>query len=154
TQRQGETYFKLLTAALFYKLFRRLAAIDVPINTGDFRLMDRKVVDQLKQMKERARFIRGMVSWGGFKQCSIGYVRDKRFAGETKYPFRKMLTFALDGILAFSKTPLQLASALGFICAMLSLLFILYGLSIKLFYPQRAIPGWASLFTGVLFLGG
>ena len=153
-KREGETYFKLFTAALFYRVLQRLTPVDIPMNTGEFRLMDRKVVEQLKQMRERNRFIRGMVSWVGFKQCSVEYVREKRFAGETKYPPKKMLKFAMDGILSFSQMPLKLASAFGFLCAGISPFLILYGLLIKFFFPQRAIPGWASVFVAAIFLGG
>jgi glycosyltransferase involved in cell wall biosynthesis len=153
-KRKGESYFKLLTAAMFYRVLRKLTPIDIPADVGDFRLMDRKVVDQLKNMRERSRFVRGMVSWVGFRQCKVSYVRDKRFAGETKYPLKKMLRFAVDGILSFSQIPLKISSAFGLVCSMISFLFILYGLARKVFYPEMAIPGWASIFVASLFIGG
>ncbi len=131
-----------------------VSPIDIAVDTGDFRLMDKKVVAQLNKMRERSRFIRGMVSWVGFKQGEVEYVREGRFAGETKYPLTKMLKFALDGILSFSQMPLKLSSALGFICSGISFLLILYGLIIKMIFPDRAILGWASVFLAVLFLGG
>jgi len=115
--REGETWFKKTTAALFYRLIRRITEVDIPPDTGDFRLMDRRVVDVLKGMKERHRFIRGMVAWVGFRQTGVPYVRAPRFAGETKYPLRKMLKFAWDAITGFSYVPLQMATYLGFLAA-------------------------------------
>lgn len=153
-KREGERLFKRLTASLFYRILRRMTLVDIPVDTGDFRLIDRRIVEQLKQMRERTRFVRGMVSWVGFKQCKLEYVREKRLAGETKYPFKKMLKFALDGILSFSQVPLKFASAFGFICSGISFLALVYGLIIKYLFPQQAIPGWASIFVGLLFLGG
>jgi dolichol-phosphate mannosyltransferase len=153
-RRKGESLFKLVTAAAFYRLIRRLTKVDIPVDTGDFRLMDRKVVDQLLTMRERNRFVRGLVSWVGFRQEKVEYVREQRFAGETKYPLKKMVRFAVDGVISFSDVPLKISSVFGFICAMLSFLLIVYGLAIKLFFPERAIPGWASVFSVVLFLGG
>ncbi len=153
-KRKGESFFKRLTAALFYRVLRMMTNADIPVDTGDFRLLDRKVVEQLKNMRERSRFLRGMVSWVGFKQCKLEYIREKRFAGETKYPLKKMLAFAVDGMLSFSRVPLRLSTLLGFICACLSFIFILYGLIIKSFFPAYAIPGWASIFIASLFLGG
>lgn len=153
-KREGESYFKLFTAAMFYRIHRKMTHANMPIDTGDFRLMDRNVVEQLRKMRERGRFVRGMVNWVGFRQCKIEYVREERFAGETKYPFKKMLILALDGIFSFSQIPLKLSSALGFLCSGLSFVMILYGLIIKYFFPERAISGWASLFIACLFLGG
>jgi polyisoprenyl-phosphate glycosyltransferase len=153
-KRKGESLFKLLTAAAFYRLIRRLTRVDIPVDTGDFRLMDRKVVDQLLTMRERNRFVRGLVSWVGFRQESVEYVREARFAGETKYPLKKMVRFAVDGVISFSDVPLKLSSVFGFVCAVLSFALIVYGVVVKLFYPQYAIPGWASVFSVVLFLGG
>ncbi len=153
-KRKGESFFKLATAAAFYRVLRKMTPIEIPADVGDFRLMDRRVVDQLNNMRERSRFVRGMVSWVGFKQCKVCYVRDKRFAGETKYPLKKMLRFALDGILSFSHIPLKVASAFGLLCSMISFIFIIYGLIRKIFYPESAIPGWASIFVASLFIGG
>ena len=153
-KRKGESLFKRATAALFYRMLRLMTSADIPVDTGDFRLLDRKVVEQLKNMPERSRFLRGMVSWVGFKQCKLEYVREKRFAGETKYPLKKMLAFAVDGMLSFSRIPLRLSTLLGFLCAGLSFVMILYGLTVRAFFPAYAIPGWASIFTASLFLGG
>src|SRR4030042_4276356 len=110
SDREGETWFKLLTAALFYRIVYRITDVDIPMNTGDFRLLDRKVVNVLKTMRERHRFLRGMSVWVGFRQTGIEYERSARFAGETKYPFKKMFKFAKDAITSFSYLPLQLAT--------------------------------------------
>ena len=153
-KREGESFFKLFTAKLFYRLLRRLTSINIPVDTGDFRLMDRRVVEQLKKMRERDRFVRGMVSWVGFRQTQVEYIREKRYAGETKYPFKKMLKFAADGILSFSHVPLKLSSAFGMLSAALSFVFMIYGLLMRLFFPEQVIPGWSSLFVAILFIGG
>ena len=114
-KRQGEGFFKRATAALFYRLFRRMAATEIPLDAGDFRLMSRRAVEALQSIRERNRFIRGLAGWIGFRQTAVTYVRDVRQAGETKYPLKKMLRFALNGLLSFSVVPLQLASYLGFL---------------------------------------
>lgn len=153
-KREGEGVFKRATAALFYRLLKRLTAVEIPVDTGDFRLIDREVAEQLRNMREKSRFVRGMVSWVGFRQCKVSYVRERRFAGETKYPFRKMFKFAIDGILSFSEVPLKLSTFFGFACACLSFFLIVYGFVIRTFYPESTIPGWASVFVASLFLGG
>ncbi len=152
--RNGETWFKLVTAAMFYRLLRVMTPVDIPPDTGDFRLMDRKVVEEIKQMREKSRFVRGMVSWVGFRQGKVEYTRDSRFRGQTKYPFKKMLKFAIDGMLSFSDVPLKLSTTFGFACALVSFVFMMYGLVVKWFYPETAIHGWASIFVGSLFIGG
>src|ERR1051325_11636524 len=152
--RKGESIFKLFTAAAFYRLLRLMTAVDIPTDTGDFRLMDRRVVEQLKLMRERSRFVRGMVSWVGFKQTNVEYVRESRLAGETKYPLKKMIKFALDGILSFSQVPLKLSSALGFVCSIVSFLLMISVIGIKFFHPEVVIQGWTSLLVACLFLGG
>ena len=154
TRREGESWFKRATAAVFYRVLRRTTSVDIPVDTGDFRLMDRRVVDQLLGMRERFRFVRGMVSWVGFRQCKVEYARAERFAGETKYPLPKMLRFAIDGMLSFSHVPLKLSSTLGFCAALVSFLCLIYGVIIRVFFPQQAITGWASVFVAVLFIGG
>lgn len=154
TKREGEGLFKRATAALFYRLLKRATSVDIPVDTGDFRLMDRRVVNQLMTMRERFRFVRGMVSWVGFKQCKVEYVRAERVAGETKYPLPKMVRFAIDGMLSFSHVPLKLSSTLGFCASALSFIFMAYGVVIKVFFPEQAIAGWASVFVAILFLGG
>jgi len=151
--RDGESFFKLYTAKLFYKLLSWLTAIDIPVDTGDFRMMDRKVVNTLNKMPERHRFIRGMVSWVGFKQGYVEYDRDKRFAGETGYTFRKMLRFAVDGITGFSNVPLRLATYAGFIFSFISFIMIIYALYSK-FFSDTYVQGWASIIISILFIGG
>jgi glycosyltransferase involved in cell wall biosynthesis len=155
-ERKGESWFKLVTAKVFYRLIYRITEVDIPLDTGDFRLMDRKVVEAIKQMKERHRFIRGMTSWVGFKQTGVSYVRQERFAGETKYPFRKMLRFAMNAITGFSYLPLQLATYLGFTIATLSGLGAIGVVIARLFGDPDNQPffGQATTLVMVLFLGG
>lgn len=153
SERKGETWFKLMTAKLFYRLIYRITDVNIPQDTGDFRLMDRQVVNAMKQMRERHRFIRGMTSWVGFSQTGVYYVRQERFAGETNYPLRKMLKFASDAITGFSYLPLQLATYLGFIVAALSGLGMLAVITTRLFGNQ-AFFGQATTLVMVLFLGG
>jgi len=152
--RKGESWFKLFTAAAFYRILKRMTSVKIPVDTGDFRLMDRRVLHEFKQMREQARFVRGMVSWVGFRQGEVRYSRDERLAGETKYPFKRMLKFAIDGMLSFSQIPLKIASAFGLLSAGISFIFMVYGLVVKYFFPEHAIPGWTSIFSAVLFLGG
>jgi dolichol-phosphate mannosyltransferase len=151
-QRAGETRFKLFTAALFYRLIRRLTAVNIPPDTGDFRLLGRTVVDSLAQMREHHRFMRGLSAWVGFRQEAVQYDRQERFAGSTKYPFRKMLRFSIDAITSFSHVPLQLATSFGFILAGLSLVGIVAAIVLRL--VTHAIIGQASTLILVLFLGG
>jgi polyisoprenyl-phosphate glycosyltransferase len=153
TDREGETRFKLLTASLFYRLIGWLSDTPIPRDTGDFRLLDRKVVDAILAMPERDRFVRGMVSWVGFRQIGVPYRRAARFAGETKYPFPKMFRFAIDGLLSFSIKPLRLSTLMGFVSAGLALLVIVYALVMRLF-TQRWVAGWTALIIAILFLGG
>ncbi len=152
-EREGETWFKLFTASLFYRLIYRITDVDIPMDTGDFRLLDRKVVDVMKQMRERYRFLRGMSVWVGFKQVGVPYKRAARFAGETKYPFRKMLRFASDAITGFSYFPLQLASYIGFVAAGLSILAIPVVI-IERLMTTSVLFGQATTLIAVLFLGG
>jgi len=152
--RKGETYFKLATAALFYRVLRKMTPLEIPVDTGDFRLMDRKVVEQLTRMRERSRFVRGMVSWVGFQQGKVEYMREQRSRGETKYPFRKMVKFAIDGILSFSQVPLKLSSAFGLLCSAVSFGLLIYGLLARYLFPDTTLPGWSSIFVASLFLGG
>ncbi|OXX66481.1 glycosyltransferase [Vibrio sp. V03_P4A6T147] len=153
SKRKGESSFKLATARVFYRLLNRLSNIPIPLDTGDFRLMSRSVVDTLKAMPEQDRFIRGMVSWVGYRQTSVEYVRSERFAGESKYPLRKMLRFATDGILSFSTKPLQLSIGLGMLAAFISLVGIAYSLYLRLF-TSTWVEGWTALMIAVLFMGG
>lgn len=152
-ERRGETAFKKTTARIFYRLLNKLSDVEIPMDTGDFRLMTRDVVDALRLMPERDRFVRGMVSWVGFKQTALPYSRAERFAGETKYPLGKMLRFAIDGILSFSTKPLQLSMALGFISAFCAFLGIIYSLIIRLM-TSNWVEGWTAIMVGVFFIGG
>jgi glycosyltransferase involved in cell wall biosynthesis len=124
-ERQGETFFKKMTAKLYYRLLRASTDIDIPVDTGDFRLLDRKVVDELKKMPERNRYVRGLVSWVGFRQTAIEYVRQERFAGESKYPFKKMLKLSLDGLTSFSNKPIKLAVSGGTVLFAAGFLYLL-----------------------------
>lgn len=153
-KRKGESWFKKFTAKMFYRLLKRMTAVQIPVDTGDFRLMDRRVLGEFKRMREQARFVRGMVSWIGFRQGQVIFEREERFAGETKYPFKKMVKFAIDGVLSFSQVPLKVASAFGFLSAIVSFLFMLYGFIQKSLYPETVVPGWASTFSAILFIGG
>ena len=151
--RLGETAFKRWTAKAFYRVLNRLSDVAIPQDTGDFRLMDRRVVDVLRSMPEGDRFIRGMVAWAGFRQEGLSYQRDPRFAGETKYSFRKMVRFAVDGMVSFSIRPLRLATWLGFGAAGIALLGVAYAVLARLLTDQW-VPGWAALFVAILFVGG
>lgn len=153
TKRKGETFFKKATAYAFYRLLQAATEIDIPLDTGDFRLIDRKVRDELVGMRERSRFVRGLVSWVGFKQTAIEYERDERFAGETKYPLKKMIRFSLDGITSFSYKPLKLASLLGFLLSLVSVVWMIVVLYLKLF-THSTVTGWSSLVMAVLFFNG
>jgi polyisoprenyl-phosphate glycosyltransferase len=153
TEREGETAFKLWTAKLFYRLMGRLSETEIPLDTGDFRLLDRRVVEALLAMPERDRFIRGMVSWLGFSQVPVAYRRAPRLAGETKFSLLKMMRFATDGIVSFSTMPLKLASYLGFAVSGISIIGILVALYARLF-GKNWVQGWTSLVVAVLFLGG
>jgi polyisoprenyl-phosphate glycosyltransferase len=152
-KRSGETKFKLLTAKYFYKFLNYMSDIDIPKDTGDFRIIDRKVADVFKSMTERNRFVRGMFSWVGFNQTFIEYERDERFAGETKYPLKKMIKFASDGIIAFSTKPLKLVMTLGFFSVLVSFLVLVYAISIKLF-GREVETGWASIMVAITFFSG
>jgi dolichol-phosphate mannosyltransferase len=151
-RRAGEGRLKLLTAAVFYRLLRVFTNFEIPVDVGDFRLISARAAAELRKLREKDRFVRGLVSWIGFRQVGIQYERDSRFAGETKYPFRKMFKFAIDGITSFSSLPLKLASWLGYLA---SLLAFLYLISV---FVQRAmgytIEGWATIMVAMLFLGG
>lgn len=151
TSRMGESWFKLTTARLFYRLLRRLSDTEIAENAGDFRLMNRRALDHLNAMPERLRFIRGMVSWIGLRQCAFPYERKARFAGATHYPFRKMLRLAVDAITSFSVAPLRLASSFGVAFGVLGLVLLLYTLFTWL--SGSNVPGWTSLAGMVLIVG-
>jgi dolichol-phosphate mannosyltransferase len=153
SERAGESYFKLLSARLFYRALNYLSDIPIPLDTGDFRLMDRKVVDVLRGMPERDRFVRGMVSWIGFRQLPLPYRREARFAGVTKYPLRKMLKFASNGIVSFSMRPLKLAIHVGMLCGLLACVGIVWAFAERVL-THNWVPGWTATIIAVLFLGG
>jgi len=151
--RQGETFLKKFTAKLFYILMTKIVSIKIPKNTGDFRLMDRKVVDSLIQLRERNRFMKGLFSWVGYKQYSLEYVREPRFAGKTKFKFFKLLDFAVDGITSFTYSPLRIASFLGFLAFIFAMLYAGF-IIIHRLTTQNDISGYASTIVFILFFGG
>ena len=149
-----DSAFKRLTAAAFYKVLRRVAEIDIPPNTGDFRLMDRRVVDEVNKYREHDRFLRGMVSHVGYRQVAVQFDRDERFSGTSAYPLRKMMKLAADGILGFSTFPLTLISRIGYTAAALSVLGVVYAVYMKLFVPEAVVEGWTFIVSSILFMGG
>ncbi|MHC3468203.1 glycosyltransferase family 2 protein [Streptomyces sp. 7R007] len=149
-----DTAFKKATAHLYYRLLRSSTEVDIPLDTGDFRLLDRKVADELRRYRERSRFVRGIVASMGYRQTEVAFDRDERFAGETKYPLRKMARLAIDGMTSFSTAPLKMITRLGFAVLTLSLVGILYALAMKFFRPEITVSGWTMLMCVVLFLGG
>lgn len=151
--RVGESSFKLLTAKYFYKLINRLSDVDIPRDTGDFRLMDRNSLNQFLLMRESYRFVRGMVAWIGFNQTFVEYDRESRFAGQTKYPLKKMLRLASDAILSFSNTPLKIATFVGFITSIAAFIGIIYSLYVRLF-TKSWVEGWTFLMIAILLIGG
>lgn len=152
-RRKGESFFKLITAKLFYRMLYLVTRINIPLDTGDFRLIDRYVIDCLRQLPERNRYIRGLVTWIGFRQTGVEYERDQRHWGETKYPFGKMMKLALDGISSFSVLPLKLASYFGFAMAFFSLVYILYIFYVK-FFAKGLVQGWTSTVILISLFGG
>ncbi|WP_181703265.1 glycosyltransferase family 2 protein [Chthonobacter albigriseus] len=152
-EREGETWFKRKTADLFYGILRRLTAVDIPRDVGDFRLVDRKVLDVFKQMRERDRFVRGMFGWVGFRQTAVPYVRSARAAGSTKYPLRKMLRLANDGLVGFSDIPLRMALWVGSIVSIAALAYGAYVIGLY-FAGSELVTGWASTIVVVSFLLG
>jgi len=152
--REGETAFKLFTASLFYSMIQRLTNVPIPANTGDFRLMDRKVVDALNQMGEQHRFLRGMAAWVGFKQCPLEYDRPARAAGETKYPFRKMFKLAMDAVTGFSYAPLKFATNLGLIIALSAIFYGAVQAARYALAPRSFEPGWTSIIVVLSLLSG
>ena len=153
TQRRKEGWFKRLPAYMYYRILRHLADVDIPIDTGDFCLMDRCVVDVLNAMPERNRYIRGLRAWIGFKQTAVKFERDPRFAGEVKYTFRKSLSLAMNGLVSFSKVPLRLSIYLGLFAAFVSVLMAFLILYWRIFYPSSALTGLTIVMMAVFFLG-
>ncbi|MGH9401195.1 MAG: hypothetical protein ACRD2P_03690, partial [Terriglobia bacterium] len=150
--RLGETWFKRTSAAQFYKLIRWLSGIEIPENAGDFRLLDRQAVDVLREMPEQHRFVRGLVTWVGFDQTGVEFERQPRFAGETKYPLKKMLRLAVDSSVSFSILPLRFATLIGAISALFCFIVLVWTLFEKIFL-HITLQGWASLMTAILFVG-
>ncbi|QYR22796.1 glycosyltransferase family 2 protein [Paenibacillus sp. sptzw28] len=152
-KRSGESLFKKWSASLFYRVLRASTEISIPVDTGDFRLMDRKVCEEMKRLPENNRFVRGLVSWVGFRQTAIEYERDERLAGETKYPLRRMVKLCLDGITSFSYKPLKLAGYLGMVLSGAGFVFLVYVLYLA-FFTNETIKGWPSLISITLIFNG
>lgn len=153
-KREGETFFKKATAKIFYRTLNKLTDVEIPVDTGDFRLIDRKVCDALKKVDEKNRYIRGIISWLGFKSIAVPFVREKRFAGTTKYPLKKMLKFASDAIISFSHKPLKLATYFGFFLSFASFAYLIVTIVLKVFNVIKTVQGWASLVAINLFFNG
>lgn len=151
--REGETRFKRHSASLFYKVLSRMSEVEIPHDTGDFRLMDRRIVDVLKEMPEQHRFLRGMVSWVGFDQVAVEYDRHARLGGETKYSLKKMISLAFDGVFSFSYKPLRMAIWVGVATASIATLGIIYALAMRLF-SDHWVSGWTFIVVSMLFIGG
>ena len=153
-QRQGENWFKLWTASAFYRLLQKVARIHIPVDTGDFRLMSRRAVEAFLQCRESHRFVRGLVSWVGYRQEAVLYDREERFSGSTKYPFTKMLAFAWDGITSFSTLPLKMATWVGSLTIVFGLLYSCKVFYLYCFEPEELVKGWSSIIIILLVLGG
>jgi dolichol-phosphate mannosyltransferase len=152
-RRQGESWFKLVTARWFYRILRKITTIEIPVDTGDFRIIDSKVADVLRRMPERDKFLRGQIAWIGFRQTFVMYDRHERHAGQTGYTFRKMLHFALNGITGFSDVPLKIVTYFGVAVSLISMLVGIFALYSR-FITRDYVPGWASTIVSVLFIGG
>lgn len=152
-ERKGDSWFKKTTAKLFYTILKSLTQIDIPVDTGDFRLMDRQIVEDLKQMPEQNKFLRGQIAWLGYKQTAVLFDRDKRKHGKTGYSIGKMTSLAIDGITGFSDKPLQYVTRLGFVISLFSLIVIIYALYAH-FVLHRTIEGWSSIIISTMFIGG
>lgn len=152
SKRKGETFFKKITAKIFYRFMRSMTDVDIPVDTGDFRLMDRKVCDAMRSLTEKNRYVRGLVSWVGFKQTAVEYIREERFAGETKYPLKKMIKFASDGIISFSFKPLKIAQYLGFFTSAMSFIYLIVVIAQK--FLGYTVDGWASILAVSLIFNG
>jgi dolichol-phosphate mannosyltransferase len=151
--RKGESRIKRLTASIFYRLMKRITSVNIPLDTGDFRIVDRKIIEQLKRMPERHKFLRGQISWLGFRQGFVDYERQARLAGETGYTYRKMIRLALDAITSFSNLPLRLATLSGFAFAFIGFLLLIYTLYSR-FVTKIYVAGWASQMITIIFIGG
>lgn len=154
TARKGESSFKLLTAKMFYKTLNALSDVDIPEDTGDFRLVDRKVIDAINSMPEHNKFLRGLFSWVGFKQMPFEYERQERYAGKTKYPLKKMINLASDGIISFSTKPLKIVGGLGIITIIISIAILIYSLVSYAFNLNQLTPGWTSIMVAITLFSG
>lgn len=153
-KRKGESFFKLITAKVFYRVMARLVSFEIPLDVGDYRLIGRDVLEYLKNMKEPDKYIRGQIAWLGFKSTYVMFDRDERKYGKTNYPFKKMLRLAFNGITAFSDSPLKVAMTLGFTVCAISFLLLIYTVLVYIFEQERVLPGWASTIVSITFLGG
>lgn len=153
-KRKGESIFKVLSAKMFYKLLYSLSDVEIPKDTGDFRLVDRKVVDVINSLPEHNKYLRGLFSWVGFKQKPIKYVRKERLAGKTKYPLKKMMKLAYDGIISFSNKPLKLIGSIGLLSIVLSFILLVYSVCSYIFNWNNLVPGWASIMVSISFFAG
>ena len=151
--RKGESFLKLWTARVFYRLLAKMTSISIPVDTGDFRMIDKKIVEVLREMPEKNKYLRGQISWVGFNQTFVEYDRQERQAGATGYTYRKMLHFALDGITAFSDVPLKIVTYFGFMVSVIAFFVAIYALLAK-FVWENSVPGWTSLMIAILFIGG
>lgn len=151
--RKGETFFKSVTAKFFYRLLKKITTINIPLDTGDFRIISRKVINVLKQMPEQQKFLRGQIAWAGFKQTAVEYQREERTAGTSGYTVKKMIRLAMDGITSFSNLPLRIATVAGFIVSGITFCVALYALYAR-FISKDYVPGWTSIIISVLFIGG
>ncbi len=149
-----DTIFKKVTADMYYRFLHKVASIDIPRNTGDFRLIDRKIAEEMKKYSEHNRFLRGLISNIGFKQIGVSFDRDERHSGKTGYPLSKMIKFAADGIMGFSSAPLKLISGIGYFMSGISLLSIIYAVCVKLFTPHNVVDGWTFIVISIFFVGG
>ena len=152
--RMGESWFKKMTAKYYYRLINSMSETQLPLDTGDFRLIDRKVANVFNNIEERQKYIRGIITWIGFKQVPIEYNREERFAGETHYPLSKMIQFAMRGLLYFSKKPLTIATNLGIALVVLSIVFLVLQFVKWIFFPETFVIGWISIFGAIVFFGG
>lgn len=153
-KREGESKFKLITAKYFYRTLNKLSDVQFPVDTGDFRLVDRKIIEEFNRLHEKNKYIRGLISWMGYKQVPCYYERKERFAGETKYPLKKMLKFASTGLLSFSKKPLKIALWTGLVSVLIGLIYALTILILKIVHPAFFVTGWTSIVFIVIFFGG
>lgn len=153
-ERKGETWFKRITAKYYYRILNWMSDVALPKDTGDFRLIDRKVIDEFKRLNEKNKYIRGLISWIGFKQAPIYYQRDQRQGGDTKYPLAKMIKFAANGLIYFTKKPLTIAVALGFISMLVGLFLAAFVIISKIYAPKTVVAGWASTLIVIIFFGG